>query len=110
MEALQQLENDYDMFRRGPGKHDCLMEEVGVCPTCESYQDMAEELWLQIEGWRSREMCLYCTAHDAGPLDVWYDCEACVQEVNAGPMPTDERYVSVNVASINVGSSVAGNL
>ena len=112
MGALKQLENDYAVFRRGPGPHDCTMEETGVCSTCESYQDMAEELWLQLK--RGRGMCLYCTVHDAGPLDVWYDCEACVLEVNAGPMPTDERYVSVTVASINndggLGGAVAGHL
>ncbi len=36
---------------------------------------------------------LFCTRHQNGPLDVWYDCDACVQEVQGGPMPRDGRYV-----------------
>jgi hypothetical protein len=35
---------------------------------------------------------LFCKKHKSGPLDVWYDCDACVQEVRAGPMPQDGRY------------------
>ena len=49
MERLEQLEKDYANFRKGPGPHDCLMELVGVCLTCESYIDMAEELWYELQ-------------------------------------------------------------
>jgi hypothetical protein len=35
---------------------------------------------------------LFCKKHNSGPLDVWYDCDACVQEVRDGPMPQDGRY------------------
>ena len=49
MERLEQLEKDYADFRKGPGPHNCLMELVGVCPTCESYIDMAEELWEELQ-------------------------------------------------------------
>ena len=29
--------------------------------------------------------CLYCMKHDKDkPLDVWYDCQECVQEVEGG--------------------------
>ena len=49
MERLEQLEKDYADFRKGPGPHNCLMELVGVCPTCESYQDMAEELCEELQ-------------------------------------------------------------
>ena len=27
-------------------------------------------------------MALFCTRHREGPLDVWYDCDACCQEDN----------------------------
>ena len=43
--------------------------------------------WFQEEG-----EALFCTRHQNGPLDVWYDCDACVQEVREGPMPQDGRY------------------
>ena len=26
-------------------------------------------------------MALFCMKHFAGPLDVWYDCQKCLQEV-----------------------------
>ena len=49
MERLAQMEKDYAVLRRGPGEHGCLMELVGMCPTCESYQDMAEELQEELQ-------------------------------------------------------------
>jgi len=49
MERLEQLAEDYALLRRGPGPHGCLMELVGMCPTCESYQDMAEEIWEELQ-------------------------------------------------------------
>ena len=48
-----------------------------------------------------QEKTLYCTKHEQGPLDVWYDCDACVQEVREGPMPQDRRYIWVPLSSIN---------
>ena len=47
------------------------------------------------------QLVLYCTKHQNGPLDVWYDCDACVQEVREGPMPQDSRYMWVPLGSIN---------
>ena len=49
MERLEQMEKDYAILRRGPGPHDCLMEVVGMCPTCDSCMDMAEELWMELQ-------------------------------------------------------------
>ena len=49
MERLEQLAEDYALLRRGPGPHGCLMEDVGMCPTCESFQDMAEETWEELQ-------------------------------------------------------------
>ena len=49
MEKLAQMEKDYVLFRKGPGPHDCLMELVGMCPTCDSCMDMAEELWMELQ-------------------------------------------------------------
>ena len=49
MERLDQLAGDYAVLRRGPGEHGCLMELVGMCPTCESYMDMAEEIWEELQ-------------------------------------------------------------
>jgi ferredoxin len=43
------MEKDYVLFRNGPGPHDCLMELVGMCPTCDTNQDMAEELWMELQ-------------------------------------------------------------
>ena len=42
--ALQRLEEDYAILARGPPPHDCILELVGVCPMCESYIDMREEV------------------------------------------------------------------
>ena len=42
-----------------------------------------------------QENALFCNKHQKGPLDVWYDCDACVQEVRAGQMPQDGRYIWV---------------
>ena len=36
---------------------------------------------------------LFCRKHQEGPLDVWYDCDKCVQEVGDGPAPPASRYV-----------------
>ena len=48
-----------------------------------------------------QEDALICNKHQEGPLDVWYDCDACVQEVRGGPMPQDGRYFVVPRTSIN---------
>ncbi len=45
------------------------------------------------EWFQEEEEALFCTKHQEGPLDVWYDCDFCVQEVQGGPMPRDGRYV-----------------
>jgi hypothetical protein len=48
------------------------------------------------EAFQKEDKCsidhLFCKKHNSGPLDVWYDCDACVQEVRDGPMPQDGRY------------------
>jgi len=49
MERIRKLEREWQLFKTGPDPHDCLMEEVGVCPQCESYWDMAEEIWEELE-------------------------------------------------------------
>jgi len=49
MERLRKLEREWEIFQGGPGWHNCLMEEVGVCPQCDSYHDMAEEIWEELE-------------------------------------------------------------
>ena len=48
MDRLRRLEHEWELFKTGPGPHDCLMEEVGVCPQCESYQAMPEEIWEEL--------------------------------------------------------------
>ncbi len=45
------------------------------------------------EWFQEEEDALFCAKHQKGPLDAWYDCSACVQEVRAEPMPQDGRYV-----------------
>ena len=49
MEKLVQMEKKYRFYRKGAGPHDCLMELVGMCPTCDRNQDIAEELWMELE-------------------------------------------------------------
>ncbi len=49
MERLKKLEREWQLFQGGPCEHDCFLEEVGVCPTCESYEDMAEEIWEELQ-------------------------------------------------------------
>ena len=48
MERLEQMEEDYAILRRGPGPHNCLLQDVGMCMTCESYQDIADEIWEEL--------------------------------------------------------------
>lgn len=49
--------------------------------------------WFQDDEPRARKIDhLFCKKHNSGPLDVWYDCDACLQEVQTGPMPQDGRY------------------
>ena len=48
-----------------------------------------------------QEEALFCNKHQEGPLDVWCDCDACVQEVREGPMPRDGRYIWSPLNSIN---------
>ncbi len=47
------------------------------------------------------QLVLFCTKHQNGPLDVWYDCHECLQEVRDGPMPEDGRYTCEPLSSIN---------
>ena len=49
MEKLAQMEKDYAILRRGPGPHNCIMKYTGTCPTCESYHEMAEEIWEELQ-------------------------------------------------------------
>ena len=49
MERLRRLEREWQLFKTGPGLHYCLMEEVGVCLECESYQEMAGEIWQELQ-------------------------------------------------------------
>ncbi len=55
------------------------------------------------------EEALFCTKHQEGPLDVWYDCHACVQEVREGPMPRDGRYICDSING-RQGCEVAGTV
>ena len=43
-QRLAVLEEDYALLARGPPPHGCTLELCGVCPTCESYMDMREEI------------------------------------------------------------------
>jgi hypothetical protein len=43
-QRLSVLEEDYAILARGPHTHDCILELAGVCPICESYMDMREEI------------------------------------------------------------------
>ena len=47
-QRLSVLEEDYALLALGPPPHGCILELVGVCPTCESYMDMREEIQYEI--------------------------------------------------------------
>ena len=44
MGRLRALEEDYALFALGPPPHDCILELAGVCPICDSYMDMHEQI------------------------------------------------------------------
>ena len=46
---MKQLEEDYATVRRGPGPHNCLLQDVGMCVTCEPYRDMVDEIWRELQ-------------------------------------------------------------
>ncbi len=43
-ERLRALERQLASFLRRSREHDCILEETGVCPHCESYWDVRETL------------------------------------------------------------------
>ena len=48
LSILETLREDYALLLRGPPEHGCTLELCGVCPTCESYMDMREEIQYEI--------------------------------------------------------------
>ena len=71
---------------------------------CDWVQGGGGDEWFQEE----EEKALFCTKHKEGPLDVWYDCDACVQEVRDGQAPCGCRYVWMS--SINGQRQTATDL
>ena len=49
MDRLKKSEYEWALFSSGCWEHDCLAAEVGVCPTCESYADMKDEIWDELQ-------------------------------------------------------------
>ena len=47
-ERLKALERQLASFLRRSQQHDCILEETGVCPHCESYWDIREETEYEI--------------------------------------------------------------
>ena len=47
-QRLSVLREDYALLALGPPPHGCILDLVGVCPTCESYIDMREEIQYEI--------------------------------------------------------------
>ena len=47
-ERLSILREDYALLALGPPEHGCTLELCGVCPTCQSYMDMREEIQYEI--------------------------------------------------------------
>ena len=45
---LHKLENNLAVLRRRAERHDCIRELTGVCPFCESYWDMRDEIEYEI--------------------------------------------------------------
>jgi hypothetical protein len=56
--------------------------------------------WCEAGGGDEVEETLYCTKHHTAPLDVWYDCDACCQEVGNGPKPPSCRYIWIPLNSV----------
>ncbi len=67
--------------------------------THENAVDLVKTVFKQMGGTviphkrQQAEETLYCTKHHIAPLDVWYDCDACCQEVGNGPKPPSCRYI-----------------
>ena len=47
-ERLRALEQQLASFLRSSHQHDCILEETGVCPYCESYWDIRDEIEYEI--------------------------------------------------------------
>ena len=47
-ERLRALEQQLASFLRSSREHDCILEETGVCPHCESYWDIHDEIGYEI--------------------------------------------------------------
>ena len=47
-ERLKALERQLASFVRSSKFHDCILEETGVCPHCESYWDIRDEIEYEI--------------------------------------------------------------
>ena len=47
-ERLRALERQLASFVRSSKFHDCILEETGVCPHCESYWDVRDEIEYEI--------------------------------------------------------------
>ena len=46
--TLKRLERNLALFERRQREHDCILEETGVCPHCESYWDIRDEIEYEI--------------------------------------------------------------
>ena len=47
-ERLRALQRQLASFLRRPKQHDCILELTGVCPHCESYWDIRDEIEYEI--------------------------------------------------------------
>ena len=106
MERLRKLEHEWALFNTGCWEHGCLLEEVGMCPTCESYADMKEEIWEELQ--EEREIL-------PGHLEAQSKQRlACTCREMDQPLRIDLYTRIVSFASlVNVGSNggaIAGNI
>jgi len=107
----QRWDNSKRQHPTGPKRHEDT--EWATMIQSQAYPDHADVDWEEYTEWVSRghgdewfqeekeeEEVLFCKKHKEGPLDVWYDCDACVQEVRGGPAPCDCRYTWMPLSSI----------
>ena len=101
--ALRRLEEDYAILARGPHTHDCILELVEVCPICESYMDMREEIGEMI---REERALLPDYYEDQAKQRIVYVCKEMVRHLATS---LDDRIVALAML-INGQREIAENL
>lgn len=87
LQAYQKVHN-VTVLHDMPGNRYFWREKSSRCDAPHFYSPSEDEkvvvpFWLIRKG----ETALYCTKHNTGPLDIWYDCEQCMYDYPESPGP-----------------------